>query len=132
VCFRIETRETAESLRQAPESGPGLPPAAVLLPNPMDVNTAVEAAGTQRREGHRVLKKSTTRRTFPQRAKWLAHELHVRSLNEHGIEGRRGPDHKTVKKILDGLYVQPRVLPKLARALSFSGKKVSVEDIPNE
>ena len=55
---------------------------------------------------------------FPKRAAWLSDRLRERSWNKHDVSRQRGPDHKTVQKILDGKQVRADILAKLTEALS--------------
>jgi len=68
------------------------------------------------------------------RAAWLRQRLKERNWNEHRVKEWNGPDHKTVKKILDGFPVQKGVLERLATALSgFAALPAITEsDIPND
>lgn len=72
---------------------------------------------------------------FPKRAEWLKDRLRERSWNKNDVSRRRGPDRKTVQKILDGRGVREDVLDKLATALSSAPEskklpKLRVLDIP--
>lgn len=72
---------------------------------------------------------------FPNRASWLRERLRERSWNKHDLSRQRGPDCKTVQKILDGQRVREDVLEKLATALSKAPDskrlpKVTLLDIP--
>jgi hypothetical protein len=78
-------------------------------------------------------------RRFPNRAKWLAGRLNERKCkggawNVYVLESHRGPDAKTSKKVLTGLWVQDGVLEKIATALSkdTNFKPVAIQDIPND
>lgn len=64
---------------------------------------------------------------FSKRALWLAERLQERSWNKHDVSRNRGPDHKTVQKILEGKAVREDMLDKLARALS----EARVRHLPN-
>jgi hypothetical protein len=67
---------------------------------------------------------------FPNRAKWLIAQIHARAWNKHDLSRHRGPDHKTVQKILDGAAVREEILEKVANALSIKGAAISLQDIP--
>ncbi len=67
---------------------------------------------------------------YPGRASWLKEQLRLRSWNKHDVERQRGPNHKTVQRILDGFDVRVDVLEKLATALSEKGGKIEPMDIP--
>lgn len=74
---------------------------------------------------------------FPKRAVWLKARLGERAWNKHDLARYRGPDHKTVQKVLDGFAVREEVLQKVADGLSkgkVHGKSVdvSVVDIPQD
>jgi hypothetical protein len=64
---------------------------------------------------------------FPKRATWLQLQLKNRRWNRNDIQRQRGPDRKTVQKLLKGEWVQDGVLDKLAAALS-----VEVDAIPRD
>jgi hypothetical protein len=67
---------------------------------------------------------------YPGRASWLDERLRERGWNKHNVQRERGPDHKTIQKILDGKHVREDVLEKLAGALSKKKAKVDLLDIP--
>jgi hypothetical protein len=69
---------------------------------------------------------------FPDRAAWLSQRLIERGWDHNRLPKCGGPDRKTVLKILAGGEVNPDVLEKLAKSLSFSKKatRVTVLDIP--
>jgi hypothetical protein len=67
---------------------------------------------------------------FPQRADWLRARLKERAWNRNNPLRYRGPDPKTIDKILAGATVREDVLEKLANALSQKVKKVTLLDIP--
>ena len=69
---------------------------------------------------------------FPKRASWLKDRLRERSWNKHDLSRQRGPNHKTVQKVLDGFAVREDVLQKVADALSKRHGQVSVLDIPQD
>ena len=82
-----------------------------------------------------VLKRKINRKRtarFPDRAAWLRQRLTERGWDHNRLPQHGGPDRKTVLKILDGGEVNPDVLEKLAKSLSFSTKapKVTILDIP--
>jgi len=66
------------------------------------------------------------------RASWLKERLRERGWNKHDVERARGPNHKTVQKILDGASVQEDILDKLAKALSKRHKPVDLLEIPQD
>lgn len=68
---------------------------------------------------------------YKNRARWLREQLKLRSWNKHDVERKRGPNHKTVQRILDGSDVRVDVLEKLATALSAKGGKIEPPDIPD-
>lgn len=68
---------------------------------------------------------------FPNRASWLKDRLRERSWSKHDLSRERGPAHKTVQKVLDGLPVREDILQKIAEALSKRGA-VTVLDIPQD
>lgn len=67
---------------------------------------------------------------FPERALWLHERLLERGWSTSDPYSHRGPDRKTVEKILRGEKVRNDVLEKLAEALSKKHGKVKVLDIP--
>jgi hypothetical protein len=69
---------------------------------------------------------------FPKRAEWLKRELAARGWTAEDVPKWRGPDAKTVRKILRGMSVREDVLSRLATALSGSTKfrPVRTEEIP--
>jgi hypothetical protein len=70
---------------------------------------------------------------FLNRAKWLADRLRERGWDKNDLSRQRGPDRKTVQKILDGLPVREDVLEKVAVALaSKCGGQVELIEIPND
>ena len=98
-----------------------------------DAPTKVASPQTIRETPPAELKNETRTKvlpSFPKRAAWLAERLHERSWNKHDLSRERGPDHKTVQKILDGLAVREDVLDKVANGLSAKKGKVNVVDIP--
>ena len=66
------------------------------------------------------------------RASWLKDRLLERGWSNSDPLKYRGPDRKTVEKILRGEPVRNDVLEKLAAALSEKHAKVSVFDIPKD
>jgi hypothetical protein len=78
----------------------------------------------------RVSRKRTAQ--FPYRAAWLHQRLVERGWDHNDLPKHGGPDRKTVLKVLARGEVNPDVLEKLAKSLSFSKKaaKVTVLDIP--
>jgi hypothetical protein len=64
------------------------------------------------------------------RASWLSDRLRERAWNASDPHRQRGPDRKTVQKILRGEAVRVDVLEKLANALSMKFAKVDLFDIP--
>jgi hypothetical protein len=69
---------------------------------------------------------------FPKRAAWLQARLAERSWNRNDPLRQRGPDPKTIDRILASKAVREDVLEKLATALSKKFTKVSVLDIPQD
>jgi hypothetical protein len=67
---------------------------------------------------------------FPERAEWLRIRLIERGWNRHDPLRQRGPDPKTIDKILAGGAVREDVQEKLANALSTKYAKVNLLDIP--
>jgi hypothetical protein len=67
---------------------------------------------------------------FPKRAAWLLDRLAERAWNRNDPLRFRGPDPKTVDKILRGEAVREDVLEKLATALSQKGGVVNLLKIP--
>jgi hypothetical protein len=67
---------------------------------------------------------------FPKRAAWLRERLAERAWNRNDPLRFRGPDPKTVDKILRGEAVREDVLEKLATALSKKGGGVNLLNIP--
>jgi hypothetical protein len=66
----------------------------------------------------------------PARAAWLKDRLSERAWNASDPHRQRGPDRKTIQKILRGEAVRDDVLEKLANALSKKFAKVELLDIP--
>ena len=69
---------------------------------------------------------------FPRRAAWLQERFDQRAWNRNDPRRQRGPDPKTVDKILRGEAVREDVLEKLANALSRKHAKVQLLDIPKD
>ena len=69
---------------------------------------------------------------FPKRASWLRDRLLERGWGNSDPSKYRGPDRKTVEKILRGEVVRNDEIDKLADALSSKPPKVSVLDIPQD
>jgi hypothetical protein len=69
---------------------------------------------------------------FPKRAQWLADRLLERSWNKHDLAAHRGPDQKTIQKVLDGKSVRPDALEKIARGLTAKLVEVKVLEIPRD
>jgi hypothetical protein len=67
---------------------------------------------------------------FPKRAAWLLKRLAERAWNRNDPLRHRGPDPKTIDRILRGETVREDILEKLARALSQKGEVVGLLDIP--
>jgi hypothetical protein len=67
---------------------------------------------------------------LPLRAEWLRKRLSERAWNRNDPLRQRGPDPKTIDKILAGAAVREDVLEKLANALSSKFAKVTLLDIP--
>jgi hypothetical protein len=70
--------------------------------------------------------------SFPNRATWLKNRLLERGWGNSHPSQYRGPDRKTVEKILRGEGVRNDVLEKLADALSRKRDKVTVLSIPQD
>ena len=69
---------------------------------------------------------------FPNRVSWLKARLLERGWSNSDPSNHRGPDRKTIERILRGEAVRNDILKKLAEALSTKPPKVSVEDIPQD
>jgi hypothetical protein len=69
---------------------------------------------------------------FPKRAAWLLKRLAERAWNRNDPLRHRGPDPKTIDKILRGETVREDVLEKLANALSKKHARVELLDIPQD
>jgi len=69
---------------------------------------------------------------FPKRASWLKDQLLERGWSNSDPSKYRGPDRKTIEKILRGETVRNDVIEKLAVALSSKSSKVRVLDIPRD
>jgi hypothetical protein len=69
---------------------------------------------------------------FPRRASWLRDRLLERGWSNSDPYDYRGPDRKTIEKILRGNAVRNDVLEKLAVALSAKHAEVSVLGIPQD
>jgi hypothetical protein len=69
---------------------------------------------------------------FLRRAAWLQTRLLERSWNKHDPKRQRGPDPKTIDRILLGKAVREDVLEKLAKCLSTKCGKVTTLDIPQD
>ncbi len=69
---------------------------------------------------------------FLRRASWLKDRLLERGWSNSDPSKYRGPDRKTIEKILRGEAVRNDVLEKLAEALSRKDAKVNVLDIPQD
>jgi hypothetical protein len=69
---------------------------------------------------------------FPERAAWLRGRLAERAWNRNDPLKHRGPDPKTIDKILRGETVREDVLEKLATSLSKKGKVVDLLNIPRK
>jgi DNA-binding Xre family transcriptional regulator len=69
---------------------------------------------------------------FPKRAEWLKARLKERAWDENDVHRQRGPDRKTVQKILRGEAVREDILEKLAKALSAKKNEVDLLDIPSD
>ncbi len=67
---------------------------------------------------------------FPNRASWLKGRMLERGWGNADPAKFRGPDRKTIEKMLRSESVRNDVLEKLAEALSLKYSKVSVLDIP--
>jgi hypothetical protein len=67
---------------------------------------------------------------FAERAAWLRERLAERAWNRNDPLKHRGPDPKTIDKILRGETVREDVLEKLATSLSQKGKAVDLLNIP--
>jgi hypothetical protein len=69
---------------------------------------------------------------FPERAKWLKVKLKERGWGRQNPYKYRGPDPKTIDRILRGDPVRDGSLQTLAAALSAKGLPVNLRDIPND
>jgi hypothetical protein len=69
---------------------------------------------------------------FPRRASWLKDRLIERGWGNSDPSTYRGPDRKTIEKILRGQAVRNDVIEKLAAALSRKSSDVRVLDIPQD
>jgi hypothetical protein len=69
---------------------------------------------------------------FPRRAAWLKERLIERAWNRNDPLRQRGPDPKTIDKVLRGEPVREDVLEKLAKALSKKHAIVALLDIPQD
>jgi hypothetical protein len=88
-------------------------------------------------DSERTRNRSASSPEFPKRALWLRTRLQERSWNEHDVGRHRGPDRKTVQKILNGQRVREDVLERLATALSSVSNskklpKVGLLEIPRD
>ena len=92
-----------------------------ILPNPGTLTKRCHASNKSIRPQQMM---------FPMRAKWLRLRLTERAWNRHDPHRRRGPDPKTIDKILAGTAVREDVLERLANALSDKSEKVTLLDIP--
>ncbi len=124
-----------KSLDEATEMEPA------ALPDPEPQNGLSTAPGIKAR--HAVPKATPTlnggngtgpKPQFLKRASWLKDRLRERSWNKHDVARQRGPDHKTVQKVLDGFPVREDVLSKLVDSLSMKHGhvKVNLLDIPHD
>jgi hypothetical protein len=110
-------------------------------PDPTDAGSTVEShprpATASRVPGDDDENKGTNRRRkavpdFPKRAAWLRDRLTERAWNRNDPLRFRGPDPKTVDKILRGEAVREDVLEKLATAFSQKGEIVNLLNIPRD
>jgi hypothetical protein len=69
---------------------------------------------------------------FPHRASWLRERLRERGWSNSDPSKYRGPDRKTIEKILRGEAVRNDIPEKLAQALSAKYSSVRVLDIPQD
>jgi hypothetical protein len=69
---------------------------------------------------------------FPKRASWLKERLLERGWSNSDPAKYRGPDRKTIEKILRGEAVRNDVLEKLADALSGKHSTISVLNVPRD
>ncbi len=69
---------------------------------------------------------------YPRRAAWLRVRLRERAWNRNDPLRQRGPDPKTIDKILAGSAVRVDVLEKLANALSTKRATVDLLEIPQD
>jgi hypothetical protein len=69
---------------------------------------------------------------FPNRARWLRDRLRERGWSTNKPSGFGGPDHKTIKRILEGQPVQDGTIDKLLVALNQVDKlgKLRAEHVP--
>jgi len=72
--------------------------------------------------------------TFPKRAAWLRERLDEREWSKHDLNAQRGPDHKTIQKILNGKQVQGLVIERTVRALNKHPRaaRVAISSVPND
>jgi hypothetical protein len=68
------------------------------------------------------------------RASWLKQRMGERGWTKHDISRQRGPDHKTVQKVLNGYRVGEAVLERIAFALNSKREfpSVSILDFPSD
>lgn len=69
---------------------------------------------------------------FPKRAEWVKEALCIRAWSTHDVERNRGPEHRTMAKILSGYGVRPDVLERLVTSLSSYRETVRLSDVPND
>lgn len=69
---------------------------------------------------------------YPNRARWLSQRLLERGWSTSDPYAHRGPDRKTLQRILQGYSVRNTVLERLASALSMAFGTVNVLDIPQD
>jgi hypothetical protein len=97
-----------------------------------DLSPTPEAAPEQSPISRTISVGAQAELRFPKRSEWLRARLAERSWNRNDPLRHRGPDPKTIDRILAGKAVREDVLEKLANALSKKFTKVTVLDIPQD
>ena len=132
VLAKATQQVLADRQDRATETPPDIP---IEAPKPDEVSATAEAHLKTVSSEVPVVKPKPSRKRighFPNRAAWLRQRLTERGWDHNRLPRHGGPHRKTVLKILAGGEVNPDVLEKLAKSLSFSTKvpKVTVLDIP--